>query len=837
MNNYEVCQVPSYKINYDNTQKSVKPIESIVALLNNDLALHERLHKTDTLKLFVDVDKYKQYNPNRTLDIILNDICKYVGITLEDISYTTNTYIETGSHHIVIPQFFMANTLQKQFWNTFREKYNYQKDIDLSVYDCERWFRLPNQLKDNVKGTEHIIVKGKTEDFVLKYVEKATEFHIVKTDFFIQSEKVEEEKTDDESILSDVTLDETINTTTSKSTTKETRKFTEVDYIEYKEYSSLIKNIGFHIGEREVRYKFITASKNIGIPLELIKEQLKSHINYDEKIVEETYNQHNKGDKLVGWNTIKTLAENSNPNATKILDDKYMKSYRFTTDLYNPLFTTALIADYFKLLYKGEFVCVDKIVYSFNGVFWEKDTDHSILTNFVDKKFVVDLLDYANHWTSKLTAKMATETETEEIKNKIQKINNLRSNINTMRKVGVRKSIMEDIISFITNNKVEFDDDPYLFAFNNCVFDLRTGQKIKPHPTQFISKTCGYDYDDNYNSQNMVDLNKLIAEIFPNKDIADYCKIVLSTGLCGIQQEYCFVFTGVGGNGKGVINSLMMKMLGSYGYVLPAEALLAPIKSGANPELYNLHKARFVIASEPNSKMKIKCATLKAITGEPTLPVRDHYSSKVGASMSLTLFLEANDVPLLDEVNQAMMRRMRMVLFNSLYVDKATYDTLDDKQNVYISNPYYKTNDFKNKYRQAMFQILLESFQQFHINNNIIPDMPLECKNKCRDYMAVCDDIYGWFNCAYKKNENADAISLSDVYKVFASSEFYSNLNKADKRNYNRKAFTEKIEKNIFLKRCVKLRNSYHNNIKLNSDCIVGWELINEDDILDEDSI
>ena len=231
MNNYEVCQVPSYKINYDNTKKSIKPIESIVALLNNDLALHERLHKTDTLKLFVDVDKYKQYNPNRTLEIILDDICKYVGITLEEISYTTKTYIETGSHHIVIPQFFMANTLQKQFWNTFREKYNYQKDIDLSVYDCEKWFRLPNQSKDNVKGTEHIIVKGKTEDFVLKYVEKATEFHIVKTDLFTQSEKVEEEKTDDESILSDVTLDETINTTTSKPTTKETRKFTDVDYI------------------------------------------------------------------------------------------------------------------------------------------------------------------------------------------------------------------------------------------------------------------------------------------------------------------------------------------------------------------------------------------------------------------------------------------------------------------------------------------------------------------------------------------------------------------------------------------------------------------------------
>jgi hypothetical protein len=159
MNNYEVCQVPSYKINYDNTKKSIKPIESIVALLNNDLALHERLHKSDVLKLFVDVDKYKQYNPNRSLTTILEDICNYVGITLQDISYTTNSSVETGSHHIVIPQYFMANTLQKQFWNTFREKYNYQKDIDRLCKEQFSQQQLPQLIPGillNKKGTYRI---------------------------------------------------------------------------------------------------------------------------------------------------------------------------------------------------------------------------------------------------------------------------------------------------------------------------------------------------------------------------------------------------------------------------------------------------------------------------------------------------------------------------------------------------------------------------------------------------------------------------------------------------------------------------------------------------------
>ena len=47
--NYEVCQVPNYKVNYENSLKSIKPIDSIISLLNNDLQLHERLGKTDNL--------------------------------------------------------------------------------------------------------------------------------------------------------------------------------------------------------------------------------------------------------------------------------------------------------------------------------------------------------------------------------------------------------------------------------------------------------------------------------------------------------------------------------------------------------------------------------------------------------------------------------------------------------------------------------------------------------------------------------------------------------------------------------------------------------------------
>ena len=46
-----------------------------------------------------------------------------------------------------------------------------------------------------------------------------------------------------------------------------------------------------------------------------------------------------------------------------------------------------------------------------------------------------------------------------------------------------------------------------------------------------------------------------------------------------------FIGTGAGGNGKSLLNSLMMKAIGQYGYKIPSSTLLAPIKDGGNPQM------------------------------------------------------------------------------------------------------------------------------------------------------------------------------------------------------------------------------------------------------------
>ena len=52
-------------------------------------------------------------------------------------------------------------------------------------------------------------------------------------------------------------------------------------------------------------------------------------------------------------------------------------------------------------------MCCDDKVYKFNGVYWETmDKKNSELTNFVDKVFVKDLIEYTNEQLTTFTAKL-----------------------------------------------------------------------------------------------------------------------------------------------------------------------------------------------------------------------------------------------------------------------------------------------------------------------------------------------------------------------------------------------------------------------------------------------
>jgi phage/plasmid-associated DNA primase len=192
---------------------------------------------------------------------------------------------------------------------------------------------------------------------------------------------------------------------------------------------------------------------------------------------------------------------------------------------------------------------------------------------------------------------------------------------------------------------------------------------------------------------------------------------------------------------------------------------------------------------------------MKTITGGGTINARNLYSDECNFKPVCSIILECNNLPLLDEINSAVIQRIRASLFETTFYTKDEFEKLseEEKETAIMANPYYKTDEFHQKYKCALFDILIKYFDKFQQNNYQLSPMPKDCVKKCRDYFAVSDDIFSWFSEVFEKDDSIDSepITLTDVYNKFKDSEYFMNLNKSDKRTYNRKNFTDKLEECI----------------------------------------
>jgi len=495
--------------------------------------------------------------------------------------------------------------------------------------------------------------------------------------------------------------------------------------------------------------------------------------------------------------------------------DKLDKSINFNL-IYQP-FSTGLICNYFKFLYYDKYLTVDDILYRFNGIYWvPEDKKNSSIHNFIDTVFIGELKKITAFEYTSMTEKIvkAEKEEKKELEKERKKIDDFNTNINMLRNHKQRVNFVNELTCKFVNNDIKFDDNPFLFAFNNKVYDLKTNQFVKPTSNMYIKTTCGYDYIDYYDKSKKDDLNKLIDTIFTIDSIKKYYMSILATGLYGEQIENLFIASGEGGNGKSLINSLMCNALGDYAYKLPSNVLLSDIKEGGNPQIANLDKKRFVLVQEPDGNKRINCSTMKELTGDKKLNTRMNYSNKCSIDLNLTLLMECNTKPKLQEINDAIIRRIRCIPFTSKFVDKEEYNITVDKTNLFIGNSYYKSNEFQEDYKQALIMILFDYWTELYKNKLVLPNLPEECTKMNSNYLAMSDDIYDWFINNYDLDTNlikeGEAkgtpiyITVKDIHFHFTSSEIYNLLNKADRRNYNLSSFRNKIEKNIFLKQYFK---------------------------------
>lgn len=552
-------------------------------------------------------------------------------------------------------------------------------------------------------------------------------------------------------------------------------------------------------------------------------------------------------------------------------------------DLWKKQITDGLYADYFKMLYYKDFCYRHGFLYTYNGVYWEKDENKKLipLSSRIDNQFRTHIIKSAFNVRKKIVADRETYTENKFLDKKDKKmdkdavlvmlydkwspridipdscedkvlylLDKLISAVNGyigsiddyLRQVKTRDKLVKDCCRVLNSDWVEFDANEYLLAFENKIYNLEVGKWINPRYDQYISFTTGWKWVNGYNSRYKEELQRLLKQIFPQKDIRDIYLEILSTGLYGKTIQHFFVAKGVGGNGKSVINSLMMKCVGNYGYKLPSSAVSQTIKEGANPAIANLNNKRFVLFQEPDKAKKICCSTIKEMTGDKELNCRTLYSTDTLTRLKLSLLGEFNDLPALDESGDAISRRLMVIAFVSMFLTQNRYDMLTDEEKAsgkyFLANPYYTSDAFQDQFKQALMEILMDSFKTFQKRNYIF-HQPKAVVKEAEEYMKYSDDLFGWFSDKFIKDEKS-ITPFKEVWDKFSDSSYYNNMNKQEKRRYNQKLLKSNLCNNQFLKDIFKKKGCSYKGKPVTADSIVGWRAKswNDDDngdVIDED--
>ena len=447
-------------------------------------------------------------------------------------------------------------------------------------------------------------------------------------------------------------------------------------------------------------------------------------------------------------------------------------------------------------LFGDDFIYIYKQLYFWNSDVnkWVNDEDKEYILNYIINKITEA---YDKYLTSKDYFNIMKNGD--DISKKLQDVWKKSKKLKQMKNI---KPIRERFINRLINrfDKIEFDMNPYLIAFDNTVYDFETKLFRTAEKTDYISMNTNYNYEPPTTEQKKT-IKEIIESIFPDEEHRKCYMSVLYNALIGICPEKFIIANGSGRNGKGVLNDLTLSLLGDYGYKGNSDTLIEKLKTGANPEVAKLDKIRFALFSEPDIRHQLNTATIKQLSGGGEINARDLYSSKTKTILNAVIVLEANAKPQLngtDSNSDALRERIVDVIFNSRFIAQ-TDDEVDVSNNIFKQDPRFKEHSFQREHRCALFDYIAnyEGVDKIYVST--------AAKNDSCKYLLGGDVVYTFVNELIEPVDDKDSVvRIIDLYEAFKNSECYVNMERVEKRKYGKNFFTNEVQKHIHFRKFYK---------------------------------
>lgn len=205
------------------------------------------------------------------------------------------------------------------------------------------------------------------------------------------------------------------------------------------------------------------------------------------------------------------------------------------------------------------------------------------------------------------------------------------------------------------------DAEPYLLGVRNGVLDLRKRSRIEFHPDDLIIKRAGVAFDPEAEAPQF---EAFIARVQPDARVRRLLQQIAGLTLWGKPGEQrLFFFHGGGANGKTTFVEALMCVLGGYGVIIQAEALMRQERSSQGPsaDTLRLQGARGAFASEVREG-RLDEERVKLWTGGDVLTARPVYGrSFIEFDPSHTFIMTGNHRPAIHDTSVGIWRRVALI--------------------------------------------------------------------------------------------------------------------------------------------------------------------------------
>ncbi len=330
-----------------------------------------------------------------------------------------------------------------------------------------------------------------------------------------------------------------------------------------------------------------------------------------------------------------------------------------------------------------------------------------------------------------------------------------------------RNNVIECLKTEKYIEKIDWNKDRDLFAFNDCIYHLKLGKFVKPNPNQYINCTSGYDFGVSYDKDNKLvapeyleeqeTCMKFVRSLFNDEATIHYVLKRMSSFLKQMNaEEKADFWTGDGRNGKGTLTKLLSEMLGKYFGELNLGFYTTYEKSADAPNnnLFNLRNARLINTSEigedekgGNQAQKFITSQFKRITGGDKMIARQPHEKEQIEFYAGKVLIQTNKMPELVGIDQAKNFSLRERVVITRFPFRFTAD-----ENEVANNPsVYKLRDNSlkeqfetNENLKRGFWCLLVKYYKMYLEEGLT--LPEQVKRDTLAYFDASNKVKTWFD-------------------------------------------------------------------------------------------